>query len=112
MTIPRRTWPAVIAAPLLALADQSVAYALVPWACSHQGMAILHVSHAAFLVAILATLPGAWSRLDAGFPPSSPDEGMERRSFFGMVGAMMVAFSALVVLAMWIPQWFIAPCHA
>ena len=36
-----RTWPGIVLAPVLALADQSVAYALVKWGCDYQQFAAL-----------------------------------------------------------------------
>jgi hypothetical protein len=105
-----RTWPAVLAAPVLALVDQSVAYALVPWSCSHQGSLLLHATHAVFLVVTLATIVPAAMRLQPASPPSSPDEQGERRRFFGFVGISIGAFSALVIAAMWGMLWFLPPC--
>jgi hypothetical protein len=105
-----RTWPAVILAPLLALIDQSVAYAMVPWACSHQAPGVLNAVHATFLVATLLTLVPAWRRLQPGAAPSARNPELERRHFFALVGVLSAAFSALVIVAMWIPQWFIGPC--
>lgn len=110
MTLPMRTWPAVILAPLLALADQALAYALVPWSCSHQITGALHAVHLAFLVATLATAVPPWRRLSLRAPPASPNEEAERRHFFAIVGLLTASFSALVITAMWIPQWFISPC--
>jgi len=55
-----RTWPGIVLAPLLALADQSVAYALVEWGCHAQQFASLHIVHLVFLLATLATLVPAW----------------------------------------------------
>jgi hypothetical protein len=110
MVTSARTWPAVLLAPVLALADQSVAYALVPWSCSHQSMGWLHAVHATFLVATLATLVAPWSRLAPGAPPTSSDEQVERRNFFALVGVLVAVFSALVIVAMWIPQWLIPAC--
>ena len=105
-----RTWPAVLLAPLLALADQSVAYAFVGWSCAHQAMAPLHAVHAAFLVAVLATAVSPSRRLDPDAPPTLQVEEHERRNFFALVGVLTAALSALVIVAMWIPQWFISPC--
>lgn len=36
----------------------------------------------------------------------------ERRNFFAMLGTLTASLSAQVMLAMWIPQWFVSPCIA
>jgi hypothetical protein len=104
-----RTWPAVFA-PALALVDQSVAYALVPWSCAHQQTVWLHATHAIFLVAILATLVAPWSRLLPAEPPSSPDPRRERQHFFALMGVLLALLSATVVAAMWATQYWLPPC--
>jgi hypothetical protein len=105
-----RTWPAVLVAPILVLVDQSVAYVLVPWSCSHQTTVWLHVTHLVFLAATLATVFPAMRRLHPEAPPTSPDEQGERRRLFGFLGLWIAALSALVVAAMWAMQWFIPAC--
>ena len=105
-----KTWPAIVAAPLLALTDQSVAYALVPWSCSHQTTLWLHVTHVAFLAATLAILLPVLRGLQLEAPPSSPDEQGERRRFLTFAGSFIGALSALVIGAMWAMQWFIPAC--
>ena len=105
-----RTWPAVLLAPVLALADQGVAYAFVGWSCSHQVVAPLPAVHAAFLAAVLATAISPWRRMEPGAAPTLSIEEHERRNFFALVGLLTAAISALVIVAMWIPQWFIPPC--
>lgn len=107
-----RSWPAVLLAPVLALVDQSVAYALVPWSCSHQSVAVPHAVHALFLAATLGTLFVPLRRLEPGEPPAMPDERLERRHFFAGVSLFVALLSALVILAMWIPSWFIPACAA
>ena len=88
-------WAGLILAPLLALADQSVSYALVEWSCAHQNVVAGHVVHALFFVATVAT-----------FFPALP----RRHEVLGMVSIMVSVLSALVILAMWLPQWFLSPC--
>ena len=46
-----------LAAPILVLADQSIAYATSGWACSHQNSMMLHVVHGAFLAACVVGAP-------------------------------------------------------
>ena len=57
-----RIWVALIVAPLLALTDQTVAFALVHWACAHQSTWVVHLSHVVFLAIAAAAAVGAWLR--------------------------------------------------
>lgn len=108
-----RTWPALIAAPVLALADQSAAYALVGWSCAHQQPAALHVVHAVFLLAtVLVMIPG-WIRMRPGLGRAKGDEGVsgDRGPMMGMVAFFVALLSAWVIVAMWVPLWALSPCH-
>jgi hypothetical protein len=109
-----RTWPGIVLAPLLALADQSVAYALVQWGCFHQQFAALQLVHAFFLAATLATLVPAWpGAMRARLPDrAAPGDTHDRHHFMSVVSLMLGAFSALVIVALWIPQWVLSPCFA
>jgi hypothetical protein len=97
---------------MLALADQSVAYVLVPWSCAHQATFWPSLTHAAFLLATLATLLPPLRDLQLGSPPSSPDEQGERRRFLAFTGSFVAAFSALVIAAMWAMHGFIPACSS
>src|SRR5438270_13758602 len=109
-----RTWPGIVLAPLLALPDQSVAYALVPWGCSYQHFAALQCVHLVFFLAALATLVPAWPGAmrprmsDRGVPGDSHD----RHHFMSLVSFWLGALSALIILALWVPQWVLSPCFA
>ena len=50
-----RIWLALLLAPILALADQSVAYAISGWACAHQQPLATHAVHLVLLLAVLAS---------------------------------------------------------
>jgi hypothetical protein len=109
-----RTWPGIVLAPILALADQSIAYALVPWGCSYQHFAALQVVHAVFLVAALATLIPAWPGAMRRTVPAAalPGDTHDRHHFLSVVSLMVGALSALIIVALWIPQWVLSPCFA
>jgi hypothetical protein len=109
-----RTWPALLVAPLLALADQGIAYALAGWGCATQRLLALHAVHAVFLVVTLVLTAIAWRgarhalrqlRADAGF-------SVQRKDFVGVMAVAIGALSAVMIVAMWIPQWFLSPCYA
>jgi len=107
-----RTWPGIVLAPLLALADQSVAYALVEYGCHAQQYSTLQLVHVVFLLGALATLIPAWPGAmrpkvaDRALPGDSHD----RHHFMSMVSLMVASLSALAIVALWIPQWVLSPC--
>jgi len=108
------TWPALLLAPLLALGQLSLAYALVSPACSDQDSRWLHASTAACLaITLLLTLAAwvAWRRsmtADDGHVDGSDSPQWSR--FAALVAVLMGGFSSLVVATLWIPQWLLSPC--
>jgi len=107
-----RTWIALIVAPLLALTDQAIALALVPWACAHQNTWVVHFSHASFLAAATAAGVGAWLRWRETAMPSTSGEANIQFHFLAGIAMTAAALSAVVIVAMWIPTWMISPCIA
>jgi len=108
-----RIWLALIVAPLLALADQLVAASLVPWACAHQSVAVVHGSHAIFLALASGAAVIAWLRWrETGIVPVSTGEGAFQIHFLAGVAMVVASLSALAIAAMWIPTWMISSCFA
>jgi hypothetical protein len=108
-----RTWPALLLAPLLALADQSVAYMLAGWTCAHGHETVGHAVHAIFLVAILATTALAWTTARTGFDATREAAGfsVNRHDSMALCALALGVLSAMIVVAMWIPQWMLSPCY-
>jgi hypothetical protein len=107
-----RHWPALIIAPLLALADQSVTYAMAGWGCAHQQRIPMDVVHALFLAAAVAcTLMAFAASRQALREYRSERFSVQRDGFFGISGTMVGALSSAIIVAMWIPQWFLSPCY-
>jgi hypothetical protein len=105
-----RIWPALLAAPALALIDQVVSFATVHWACAHPQSIAIHAVHAFFLVAAAAsTVPAfrVWRRATAGM---KADEGVARRHFLAGLAVGVGALSVAIIASMWMPTWIIAPC--
>jgi len=107
-------WPALLIAPLLALAEQSIVYALATPACQTQREAYLHGIPLVFLLLALLTTWMAWARwrrLQPG-PGDAPDADAEglRGPFIARMAVWSGALSSLVIAAMWIPQWVLSPC--
>jgi len=93
---------ALIVAPLLALGDQSVAYAMVGWSCVHTGTLAIHALHLLSLAATVAAAAFAFVRWR-----STPEH-----SFLAGIATAAATLSALTIVAMWIPVWLISPCIA
>jgi hypothetical protein len=105
-----RIWFALLAAPILALADQSIAYATLDWACAHQNGFVVHVVHLPFLVATAAGTVMAWQLWRATLPVHSGNETVARRHFLAGLGVGSGALSVLVIVAMWVPAWVLPSC--
>jgi lysylphosphatidylglycerol synthetase-like protein (DUF2156 family) len=106
-----RSWPALLLAPVLALADQSVAYALAPLACARQGVLLPHAVHFAFLAATVALTLLAWSASRATRDYRPDDAQSATRPFLALTATLTGALCTLVIVALWIPQWVLSPCY-
>ena len=118
ISVPLRCWPALLLAPLLALGVQSIAYSLVTPACARQSAAALHaVMAAALLLTLVLTALSAvaWRRtsdaLRARGEPRGDGDG-PRDLFLSRTATLVGAFSALAIVAMWIPLWMLSPCSS
>ena len=124
-----RSWPALLIAPLIALADQSIIYALVTPACMRQDRSDLHAMAGAALVVVLALTMLAWrawrdgsATLDRNAKDSTADgqrdithadgdAAADRQSFIALVAVLTGALSVLVCVALWLPIWLLSPCY-
>ena len=108
-----RIWLALIVAPLLALADQAIAFSMVGWACAHQTPALLHASHALFLALATVTAIAAWLHWrETGSAAASMREATRQIRFLAGIATTVASLSALAIAAMWIPTWMISSCTA
>jgi hypothetical protein len=114
-----RAWPALVLAPLLVLAQQSISLALATPSCRHQEMHALHAVPCATLVIILVLTALAGSsrkshRLpgDRGMAQAERDDtrALRRRRFVAAMGTVVGLLCALVSFAMWFPVWVLSPC--
>jgi hypothetical protein len=109
---PGRLWAGVLAAPVAALVQLEVNYALVIWACGAGREWVLHL--VSFLALALTAGGGllswrSWRRAGAAWE----DEGagvLARSRFMSAVGILISAFIALVVVAQWLAVFFYHPC--
>jgi hypothetical protein len=98
---------ALVGAPLLALVDQSTAFALVSWSCIHAGILALHFVHFLFLAATVAL-----AFLAAHWRVTMRAEAPMRSRFLAGIATASAVLSALAIAAMWMPVWMISPCIA
>jgi hypothetical protein len=106
-----RIWFALLAAPILALADQTVSYAAAGWTCANQATWIAHAVHGAFFAACVAGALAAWP-LWRATQPAPAEEAIAGRHFLAGIAMACAVLSALVILAMWLPNWMLSPCFA
>jgi hypothetical protein len=106
------SWPALLVGPLLALADQSLAYALVGWSCANQSVAALHAVYGVSLaIALVLVFFAARDWLAAG--PRVPDtagDPVTRARFVALVAMLAGGLSAVVIFGQWIAVWMLSPC--
>jgi hypothetical protein len=115
-----RSWPALLVAPLIALTDLSVLYAMVTPSCARQDRVALHAVAATSLVVVIGLTLLAWrawrreSRASGGaaaFTAADSSAVAQRPSFIDTVALAVGALSLLVCLALWLPVWLISPCY-
>ena len=99
---------ALIGAPLLALIDQSTAFALVNWSCAHGSTLVVHFIHLLFLAATAAAAMFAFAEWRA----TMRAEALVQSHFLAGVAVASATLSALAIAAMWIPVWIISSCIA
>ena len=100
----------LLIAPILALADQSVALSMTAWACRGQHGLALHLVHVAFAVATAAATVLAWLAWREAAAGAVADEETARRRFFAGMAIAVSALSFLVILTMWFPTWLLPAC--
>jgi hypothetical protein len=105
-------WPALFVAPLAFLAELTLAYALVPYACDSQHHAVLHaVNLVTLAIAVIGTLHGWREYRVAGDAPArdAGDRGARSR-FVAVTGLLVSATMVLALLAQLVTMLVIPPC--
>ena len=114
------SWPALLLAPLVVLAQQSITYALVTPSCAQQSRTALHAVAAVALVLVLAMTAMAWRAWHGAAARAPNDEravtfadgvgASARPRFVELVAVNVGAISSLVCAALWLPIWMLSPC--
>jgi hypothetical protein len=107
------TWAGIFAGPAAWALDVGVSYSLVQWTCGGGPTVVLHLISAAALVAIGGGAFASWIGLQraAGVDTTDGDRASERGRFMAMLGLVMCAFFAVVVIAAAVPRWVLDACH-
>jgi hypothetical protein len=107
------SWPALLLSPLLALGAQLCAYSLATPGCATQRGVWLHAVPPLFLLAALVLTALAWadSKRRAGSSPhADTDQGASNGYFLACTAAGIGLLSSLVIVALWVPLWWLSPC--
>jgi hypothetical protein len=97
--------------PVASLTNLTVSYALVPEACERGTKLALHLSALVCFAACLGGALLAW-RIAMSFVPQGPvpDRMIERTRWLAIAGVVLCVFSALVIVAMEIPNVILRSC--
>jgi L-aminopeptidase/D-esterase-like protein len=105
-----RAWPGLFVAPLTALTHLTLVFGMSTPSCRMQSEALLHgVSVAALVVALACTAMAARAWRHA---PGVQTDSNERRRFIAAVATGVGALSTVVIVALWLPPWWLSPCWA
>jgi hypothetical protein len=104
---------AVFLGPAAALADLQVAYMLVAPSCESGSTLPLHLVHAVMFAVALAGVGCGWVALHrAGAGELHTDAGRPARSrFLAVVGMLLSALFAAVVVAQSVGDFVLSPCQ-
>lgn len=108
-----KLWFAFIAAPLAWLIDLEASYATVEWACAHDRRSVLFLIPSACLAVIAVAALQCWSAWkDLGREPNLNGGSVEDRSrFLALIGLMMSATFALVIITTFVARYLLGPCE-
>ena len=100
---------AFILGPTAALTNLLVSYSLVPESCVRGTKMMLHVTAAAFFVTCLIGAALAW-RTGNRFVERDPDPLHERTRWLAISAVILCISSALIIVAMEIPNVILRSC--
>jgi uncharacterized membrane protein YidH (DUF202 family) len=104
----RSLWLGLLAPLLLALLNLEISYALTPWACRTGDHVLMNVSTAIILAADVIAGLGAARHLRRNW---LEDTVLTRPAFMAMLGVLLSALGATVIVAQWLPNAFLSVCQ-
>ncbi|HEX2779573.1 MAG TPA: hypothetical protein VHM30_08750 [Gemmatimonadaceae bacterium] len=107
-------WYGVLIPPLAMLTNLSLGFALVPWSCSANNRALLHVEIA--LLVLISVSGGLvahreWRRHGGGGEVDDAGGPAARSRFLGVLGMASSALFTLILLGQWLANAFLTPCN-
>ena len=93
------SWPALLLAPVLALAAIALGYALVTPACERSQAWLLHAAMLVLFLLCTASTLGAWRSLQSA-----------RRELLARISTWSGTFFCAVILLQWIALFIVPPC--
>jgi hypothetical protein len=108
-----RQWALVLAPLAIAFEQQQLSYELLDWACRRSSAASVHTTSTVALLLVLAIGLVASLRLGhVGWRPPDDERTSDARDrFMSALALLMVGFSTLLIVAQWMPAFFIDPCQ-
>jgi hypothetical protein len=107
-------WAGILAGPAAWAVDLTASYALVHWTCRTRHTTLLHLVSASALVVIAAGVFAAWrglqdARVGSG-QRTTAARRVDRQRFMAVLGLVMCALFATVVIAGALPRWILDAC--
>ena len=106
------TLAGVVGAPVLALLNQELIYAVNMWACGHRMSGVTHIVPAVCLCLSIVTVAlsyRVWTSVGRGVD-DEPAVLESRARFRALLGIAIGAFSSAVILAQWVAIFVFDPC--
>lgn len=102
----------VVGGPIVALINLQAIYAGDTWACGHNTEWSLHIAPALCLVVVVGMTIDSWLIYHAVGGGVEDELGAEvtRTRFFALLGIMIGAISAAVILAQWLAIFTFSAC--
>ena len=106
-------WFSILGPPCAVFLQQQLGYALVQAACARRASLLLQLPAIVGLSITVFAGMLAWREWTRAGRRFSTDEGTVAGSdlFFGLVGLAMCALALALLLAQWLPVWFLDPCQ-
>ena len=106
-------WFGFLTGPVVFLTNMQLNFMLVPWVCGSGQLWTIHLAH--FVSGLLIAASGwmsfrVWKRVGRGIP-GEEGHGHDRDRFLCVMGMYLSAFSLLLLIAHWIPNFLLGPCQ-
>lgn len=95
-------WTAIVGAPVVYLANLSLAYAIAHWVCETAHVSAFHALSALGLLLVVAPLSLVWM--------GGRSSGTDRARFLAPIAVGSTLIYGLATILQWVAQLTIAPC--